>query len=280
MSGAEGPNVDERVVAGFGDEWNHFDQSGVPDEELQRIFEEYFAVFPWASIEPDAVGFDVGCGTGRWAKFVAPRVGRLHCIDASAQALEVARRNLAAHENCEFHVATVDRIPLPDASADFGYSLGVLHHVPDTAAGIRQCTAKLKKDAPFLVYLYYQFDNRPAWYRALWRMSEVFRRVVSRLPRAMRFAVSDGFALLVYWPLARLARLIEASGLSADQLPLYYYRRRSLYTIRTDALDRFGTRLEQRFARDEVFRMMRSAGLKDIRFSEQPPFWCAVGIRE
>ena len=138
----------------------------------------------------------------------------------------------------------------------------------------------MKKDAPFLVYLYYQFDNRPAWYRALWRMSEVFRRVVSRLPRAMRFAVSDGFALLVYWPLARLARLIEASGLSADQLPLYYYRRRSLYTIRTDALDRFGTRLEQRFARDEVFRMMRSAGLKDIRFSEQPPFWCAVGIRE
>src|SRR5205823_2238867 len=135
--------------------------------------------------------------------------GRLHCIDASAQALEVARRNLAAHENCEFHVATVDRIPLPDASADFGYSLGVLHHVPDTAAGIRQCAAKLKKGGPFLVYLYYQFDNRPAWYRALWRMSEVFRRVVSRLPRAMR-----------------------------------------------------------------------SAGLKDIRFSEQPPFWCAVGIRE
>ena len=48
---------------------------------------------------------------------------------------------------------------------------------------------------------------------------------------------------------------------------------------RTDALDRFGTRLEKRFTRAEVALMMQSAGLSEIRFSDAPPYWCAVGFR-
>jgi hypothetical protein len=47
--------------------------------------------------------------------------------------------------------------------------------------------------------------------------------------------------------------------------------------MRTDALDRFGTRLEQRFTRAEIEVMMRRAGLTDIRFSETEPYWVACG---
>src|ERR1700719_3466565 len=132
-------NLDPVVVESFGDEWSKFDQSGAAADELQKIFDLYFKIFPWDSLPADAQGFDLGCGTGRWANFVAPRVGTLHCIDASDKALEVARRNLAVHPNCEFHHASVDAIPLSDSSMDFGYSLGVLHHVPDTHAGISKC---------------------------------------------------------------------------------------------------------------------------------------------
>jgi hypothetical protein len=63
--------------------------------------------------------------------WVAPLAGRLHCIGPSS-ALEVAKRNLAEHSNCEFHSETVDSMPRSNDSIDFGYSLGVLHHVPDT----------------------------------------------------------------------------------------------------------------------------------------------------
>jgi hypothetical protein len=49
--------------------------------------------------------------------------------------------------------------------------------------------------------------------------------------------------------------------------------------MRTDALDRFGTRLEQRFTRDEIKQMMRNAGLENIRFSDSKPFWVAVGFK-
>src|SRR6266550_489303 len=133
MKTSPGRNIDQRVVDGFGDEWTRFDQADVAEPELRRAFDEYFAVFPWERVPPDAVGFDLGCGSGRWAKFVAPRVGRLHCIDASAAALQVAQRNLAGFANCVFDHASVDELPFPDDFAQFGYSLGVLHHVPDTA---------------------------------------------------------------------------------------------------------------------------------------------------
>jgi len=272
-------NIDERTVAGFGDEWQTYPQDRVPDPELAEFFDRYFHVFPWDRLPPGAVGFDLGCGSGRWDRFVAPRVGHLHCIDASAGALEVARATLAHLDNCSFHHAAVDEIPLADGSMDFGFSLGVLHHVPDTARGLASCVAKLKRGAPFLVYLYYAFDNRPAWFRAVWHASDLVRQGVCRLPHSLKLPLTRALAAGVYWPLARTARLVERSGRDASSFPLYAYRDSSFYSMQTDALDRFGTRLERRFTREEMGAMMRESGLVDITFSERLPFWCAVGYR-
>jgi SAM-dependent methyltransferase len=268
------------VVHDFGLEWQAFDQAGVPAEELRRMFDAYFKVFPWERISQQSVGFDCGCGSGRWARLMAPRVGELHCIDPSTKALDVARRNLAELGNCRFHCASVDAMPLADGSMDFGYSLGVLHHVPDTQAGISACVAKLKAGAPFALYLYYAFDDRPAWFVAVWKTSDVVRRLISRAPFWLKYPVTQVIAALVYWPLARLARLCEAAGLRAANLPLYSYRDKSFYSMRTDALDRFGTRLEQRFTRSQIREMMAAAGLTDIRFSDAAPYWCAVGLKK
>jgi SAM-dependent methyltransferase len=270
-------NLDKDVVAGFGDEWSRFDQSTLDEVELQQMFENYFNIFPWHALPDGSVGFDLGCGSGRWARLVAPRVGKLHLIDPS-DAIEVARRNLAACTNCEFHRAAVEAIPLQDASCDFGYSLGVLHHVPHTEAGIRACVAKLKRGAPFLLYLYYRFDNKPGWFRALWKMTDVARNGVSRLPFFARYTVSQVLAATVYFPLARGAKVLESVGLNVGNLPLSQYRNNSFYTMRTDALDRFGTRLEQRFTKPEMRAMMERSGLENITFSETS-FWTAVGYK-
>jgi SAM-dependent methyltransferase len=270
-------NVDEATVAGFGAEWAAFDQLRLEGEQHQRYFDNYFGSFPFASLPKGAEGFDLGCGSGRWAALVAPRVGRLHCIDAAPEALEVARRRLAGQPNVEFHHAAADAMPLADGSQDFGYSLGVLHHIPDTRAALCDCVAKLKPGAPFLLYVYYALDNRPAWFRALWKASNGGRKAISRLPFRLRRAVTDAIAIGVYWPLARAARLAERAGANPDRLPLGFYRRSSLYTMRTDALDRFGTRLERRFTRAEVEAMMIDAGLEGIRVADGPPYWVAWG---
>ena len=42
--------------------------------------------------------------------------------------------------------------------------------------------------------------------------------------------------------------------------------------MKTDARDRFGTPPEKRFSRNEIELMMKSAGLRDIKFSNVSPF--------
>jgi SAM-dependent methyltransferase len=272
-------NIDRRTVDGFGAEWAAYDQSSLTGHEFDELFQAYFSVFPFETLPPAAEGFDLGCGSGRWAAGVAPRIGTLHCIDPSEAALRVARKQLAHLDNVGFHRAGVDEIPLDDDSQDFGYSLGVLHHIPDTAAAMRDCVRKLKLGAPFLVYLYYSLDNRPRWFRLLWWLSNAARRLISRLPFRIRRAVTDSIAVGVYWPLARVARWADQRGANVSHWPLSAYRDRSFYMMRTDALDRFGTRLEQRFSRDQIDAMMGEAGLSGIRFREDVPFWTACGRR-
>ena len=276
-SGPPSGNIDPKTVAGFGEEWAAFDQRGLDAVEWQRLFDAYFSTFPFAALAADAEGFDLGCGSGRWAAGVAPRVGRLHCIDPSDKALDVARAALAPFPNVDFHLSGVDSIPLANGSQDFGYSLGVLHHVPDTEAALRACVAKLKPGAPFLLYLYYALDGRPTWFRALWRVTDTARLVISRLPFGLRKAVTTAIAGTIYWPLARIAAAGEKRGRDVSRVPLGFYRKQSFYTMRTDALDRFGTRLEQRFTRSEIEVMMACSGLGQIVFREAEPYWVACG---
>jgi SAM-dependent methyltransferase len=280
MVAAKVTNLDERTVRSFGEEWSTYDQSHLVNEgRIAQRFDEYFAIFPWEALPQGAAGADIGCGSGRWAAFVAARVGVLHCVDASDRALAVARRNLASRANCQFHHASVDAIPLQVGSLDFCYSLGVLHHVPDTLAGIKACAALLKPRAPLLLYLYYALDNRPWWYRAIWRASDILRRGISSLPFGLKRVATEIIAGTVYWPIARLAALVEALGGDPSSMPLSWYRDKPFYTMRTNAFDRFATPLEQRFSRAQIEAMMHIAGLENIRFSEGPPFWCAVGYR-
>ena len=272
-------NSDAETVRGFGEEWSQFDQSDLRMVEQQSLFDRYFRVFPWETLPRDAAGFDMGCGSGRWARLVAPRVRLLICIDASEAALEVAKRSLKDQPNCEFRLASVDDLDLDDASMDFGYSLGVLHHIPDTAAGIRSCVQKLKPGAPFLLYVYYALENRPRWYRTVWRATDLVRRFVSRLPFKSRYLLTQGIAALVYYPLARFSLLLEKTGISVSGIPLSSYRKCSFYSMRTDALDRFGTRLEKRYTKNEIRSMMQAAGLERISFNNSSPYWCAIGYR-
>ena len=271
-------NVDPDVAAGFGHEWSTFRQNEAEFSSADReaIFRSYFHIFPWDELPPNPIGIDVGCGSGRWSVLVAPKVGHLHLLDASADALAVARQNLAGAANVSFHLASVGDIPIDNNSLDFAFSLGVLHHVPDTAAAIRAIATKLKSGAPFLVYLYYALDNRPWWYRTIWRFSNIFRVIISRLPPTMRNIISQIIAAVVYWPVARLAALVERAGFSPAGIPLESYRYRKFYVMRTDAYDRFCTKLEQRFTRQQIERMLTAAGFDEIRFSDKVPYWCAI----
>ena len=179
-----------------------------PPGEAERVFGAYFAIFPLDQLPPECRGFDMGCGFGRWARFVA----RLHCIDPSS-ALGVARSTLSEEPSVQFHQASVAASGLPPNSQNSGYSLGVLHHVPDTAAAISSFAELLKPGAPLQLCLHYALDSRPSWYRWLWHLSNAARLLIRRLPPRPKQLVTDLIALTAYWLLSRLAALAEAARL-------------------------------------------------------------------
>jgi SAM-dependent methyltransferase len=269
---AETFNIDPKTVEGFGREWTTFTQERLSMSERMELFEKFFSLVTWTPKPKRAL--DMGCGSGRWALAVAPLVAELVAADASYEALEVAKRNVRAG-NVSFVQATPDRLPFPNCHFDLIFSIGVLHHVPDTEGAIRSLASKLCSGGTLLLYLYYAFDNRPRWFKLLWRVSDWGRRVISRLPFALRYGLSQIAAVCVYWPLARIARYVPVP----DSWPLKFYATRSFYFMRTDALDRFGTRLEKRFSRKQIVAMLESAELTEIQFSNSDPYWVCKAIK-
>lgn len=83
--------------------------------------------------------------------------------------------------------------------------------------------------------------------------------------------LSQAIAALVYFPAAGTGLLMEKPGLNIDRIPLSQYRRNSFYTMWTNALEHFGTRLEKRFTKAEIQTMMENCGLK-ILLSVKPHF--------
>ena len=267
---------DLNVVKNFGEEWSRFNQRNLSVSEKQSIFNDYFLLFPWGDIHEESIGADIGCGSGRWASLVAGRVNTLVCVDASDSALSVAKNELRTFSNIAYINAEVGALPFQDSSLDYAYSLGVLHHVPDTQNAIKDIARVLKSNGIFLAYFYYRFDNRPNWFKGLWRISNLFRLIISRLHSSIRFQVCDLIAIAIYWPLAKIAGVLNRYNCMPEAFPLAFYKDKSLYVMRTDALDRFGTTLEKRFDRDEISLMLESSGFTKICFSKTEPFWCVV----
>tara|TARA_B100000989_G_C19523364_1_gene465459 strand:+ start:281 stop:1108 length:828 start_codon:yes stop_codon:yes gene_type:complete len=273
------PNLDKKTVKSFSDQWTRYDQSGMDDKEARKIFKNYFSIFPWSKLPKSPEGFDMGCGTGRWAKFVAPKVGKLHCIDPS-DSVKVAKKKLKKFKNIKYHQKSLDSSGLKKNSQDFGYLLGVLHYVPDAKAAIVSCTNLLKPGAPILFYIYYSLDNRPFWFKWIWIFSNLIRLIISKLPKFLNFLVCDLISIFIYYPFARFALMMEKIGFQFQNFPLHFYRRLSFYVMRTDSRDRFGTPIEKRYSKNQINQMMKDAGLEKIVFKNSVPFWTVVGFKK
>jgi len=92
---------------------------------------------------------DLGCGGGLDVLLAAAKVGptgRAIGIDMTPQMLELARRNAAkaGAVNAEFHYATIDNLPLPDASVDCVISNCVINLALDKPAVWREIVRVLK----------------------------------------------------------------------------------------------------------------------------------------
>lgn len=107
----------------------------------------------FASLKPGETVVDLGCGGGLDVFLAAKRVGptgKAIGIDMTSEMLELAYRNAAKADggkpvtNVEFHQATIDKLPLPDASVDCVISNCVINLAPDKQAVFAEIVRVLK----------------------------------------------------------------------------------------------------------------------------------------
>ena len=101
----------------------------------------------FASLRPGETVVDLGCGGGLDVFLAADKVGptgKAIGIDMTPEMLALARANAGARANIEFHHATIDNLPLADASVDCVISNCVINLAADKIAVFREIARVLK----------------------------------------------------------------------------------------------------------------------------------------
>jgi len=270
-------NLDQEVINSFGHEWVAFDYAkNETNDALDAQFLAYCAPIDLSQFNTKiSIAADVGAGSGRWTSRLSPYFTLIYVLEPSDGAIKVLNNKFADEPQMRILQETVGSNSIPVESLDLAMSLGVLHHIPDTGLAIKDVASKIKNGGVFLCYLYYKLENKPLYYRVLFWASNSLRWVISRLPYAMRRFIARILAALIYLPLARTAKLLSSTGKNVSNFPLHHYANMPFVMLQNDALDRFGTRLEQRFSKKEIAEMLGSAGfdLSTLKFSDVEPFW-------
>lgn len=263
--------VAARTQASFGYEWTNFNQW---QESGEQNFRDYFDHLDLASLAGRRV-LDAGCGIGRHARYVADFADHVVAVDFSV-AVDQARRNTADCVNVDCVQADLTCLPFTDGTFDYAYSIGVLHHIPDTPGALRDLVEKVKVGGRVRVYLYWR---RTGVSGALLRLVDVARAITTRLPfpflRFLCWCLSLLLMAGVVWPY----RLLSAIRVVRHRhWPLFVYSNYPFRILFNDQFDRFSAPVEQRFSQDEVRRLLEGAGLDHVmtyaRFG-----WVAEGTR-
>lgn len=277
MRPSKDKNIDQEVVDGFGREWADYDYVGLNTQQALDIqFKAYCSPIDLTQFNPNvAVAADIGAGSGRWSARLLPYFSLVYSLEPSNGASEVLTSKFSHEPRIKVLQESVGDNSIPDRSLDLAMALGVLHHIPDTSLAIREIATKIKSGGIFLCYLYYNLENKSLFYRIIFKVVNVIRRVVCRNPYFVRKLIAHVIAVLIYLPLARMAKLLIKLRRDVSNFPLHQYANLPFVMLQNDALDRFGTRLEQRFSKREITEMLKIAefDISTLKFSEVEPFW-------
>ena len=124
-----------------------------------------------ADLPPGATVLDMGCGRGSSVRLILKtfRPARVVAFDIDSTLIDQARRRLAPllGETVELHVADATRLPFGDEEFDAAFELGMLHHVPDWRAALRETARVLKPGGIF----YFGEPSYGRLHRGLYRLA-------------------------------------------------------------------------------------------------------------
>ena len=256
---------DDQYAQSFSFEWNTHSRTQLDAFRGGQSSEEQFIAktgFTATELAGKLV-LDAGVGAGRYADVVSRWGADLVGVDIS-YAVEAAHANFRDRRNVWIAQADISALPFRPGSFDAIYSIGVLHHTPDTRAYFLKLVPLLKPGADIAIWVYPRESD--------YVVRERWVRFVNKIPPRMFHAWC---AWYVPWiqrrrrtPLGAMLRRIfpvsdQGLGLENDIL---------------DTFDGYSPRYHGIHSPEEVMGWFEEAGLRNIR---RPSDWntCVRGTR-
>jgi SAM-dependent methyltransferase len=206
----------------------------------------------------DKTILDIGCGTGAYGAAMAEWGAReVFCIDLSS-AVEAAYANTRHLNNVHVIQADMFELPFRHESFDILYSIGVLHHTPDTAKAFLALVPFLKENGIISIWVY------PDCPDLVQRLSDKLRSVTTMLHPRFLYALC-WLAVPAYYvyKIPFLGKVIFHFLPPISKEP--YWEDRVL-----DTFDWYSPTFQWKHTYPEVYRWFQEANLMDIHLLDVP----------
>jgi len=232
----------------FGHSWNIF-------SEILPVHEEQFLRWTSGFDKVNWTGkrfLDVGCGIGRnsWWPLT---YGAASClsIDVDERTLAAARSNLSEYETAIVENRSAYEVNESDLF-DIAFSIGVIHHLDDPLAAVRQMQQAVRPGGTVLVWLYGYENNE--W---LVRFFDPARRFLfSKMPLSLVYFLSLPATALLWL-------LLKARIGKTEYMRLI--RTFSFRHLRAIVYDHMIPKIAKYYTEHEAVELLQQAGLEDVR---------------
>ncbi len=248
-----------RTQRSFGYQWTRFG-------DLRDEFEQQFLWFISPPITREfflgKLGIDAGCGFGRHMYWAAQWGAEIIGIDLSA-AVDRAFANTAHLPSAHVVQGDIYHLPVARDAFDFAYSLGVLHHLPDTALGVASVARCVRPGGSVITWLY--AGGRGKWFARV----EPLRQAVSKLPLSVLYWLAFAIAGVGYPAAIIPFRWLSRAGVARsllDRLPSHfkYYVAYPFRVYHADWVDRVSAPVRSYFTPAEAREMLERQGLEEV----------------
>lgn len=258
--------------------WAHTDGSLHPElwhfNAMQKVINE--------PIVRGKVGIEVGSGCGYDSYCMAknnPDV-QILSIDIS-DGIFKTKELTAGLKNVRLLKCSALDLPVKDATCDFAYSFGVLHHTPDPKRGLLEIARVLKKRTPVFLYLYEDHsENIPKFIFV--KIVSMLRTITTKIPHKALYVLSwllSPFVYIVFTLPAKAFRKFKLTSSIAGSIPFNFGT--GPFSLRGDLYDRFAAPIEYRFSRNGMNQLFTECGFSNIHITRlrDTAGWVAWGYK-